>query len=137
MEDGTNLMGKKPFQLIITNLRAANLVIADLTASDPYIIFSIDGIRKCSTVIKYKNLNPSWVDEAYKIDIISPDGVLTLQVYDYDQGKDPDSLGSISLRFKENMKNTAISETLKDVRTGSVSFTLTISVISSYDSYLL
>ena len=128
-EEEERIVGK-PYLLILTNFRATNLIIADLTSSDPYIIISLNGVEVGKTSIQYKNLNPVW-EEIFRFDLIDCVGTLSFQVYDYDDGKElGDFMGSAEVSFEDNMSNVGITRPLEHADKGVLCFDLTVQVLT-------
>lgn len=83
--------------LSIQVVSCSSLPIADLTSSDPFveINFMKDSFR---TAIVFSNLNPTWDNEHFDLIVFDPlIQVVSIKVYDYDVGSDPDVLGNVDL----------------------------------------
>jgi hypothetical protein len=83
--------------LTVQILRCRDLIIGDITSSDPFVeIHYLDEIY--ATPVIYKTLNPQWEEAYFDLIIYQTEEVrLKLVVFDHDFSQEPDYLGSIEL----------------------------------------
>jgi hypothetical protein len=83
--------------LTIQIIRCRNLIIGDITTSDPFVeIHYLDEIY--TTPVIYKTLNPDWEETYFDLIIYQTEQVrLKMVVFDHDFSQEPDYLGSIEL----------------------------------------
>lgn len=87
-------------------VHARNLVIADETTSDPYVIFKVPGGKKVESLVKKETLNPSW-KTIYNIDVSMPKNNLAplrVEIFDDDLVGD-DYMGFAEVDLKSCFDN--------------------------------
>lgn len=89
-------MTSAPFDLCIHLLEAKNVPIADITTSDPYVTIYLDDKLMGRSKTVFRNCNPTW-GEFFRTPILHRNHTIEFRLYDEDQGKDPDFLGSLAL----------------------------------------
>jgi hypothetical protein len=89
-----------PFALQIIVHAAENLPVADFTTSDPYVKILIAGRLEGRTKTIFRHLNPAW-NKQFNLNLLHRRGVITLQIFDEDVGKDDDFMGVVSINLKD------------------------------------
>jgi len=86
-----------------TILKATGLANADTVLvgkSDPFVVVSLDQTELGKTSVIKNNLNPHW-NEDLEWDVSGEHQVIRLSVYDEDDGKKPQHLGSVSVGVEQ------------------------------------
>ncbi|XP_074300537.1 protein C2-DOMAIN ABA-RELATED 7-like [Silene latifolia] len=103
-------------ELKIKVIRGMNLVIADLTSSDPYVVITI-GTQKVKTKYVYDNCNPYWNDEV-TLAVFDLDTPIKLMVYDKDLFTSDDYMGEVRIDIIPYLEY--VKADLDPLSTGSV-----------------
>jgi hypothetical protein len=90
-----------PFKLLVIIHSASDLPVADVFASDPYIIASLgDRIIGRTKTIK-RNLNPIWNETLPHQSLLHYNYEIEFKVFDEDPGSDADYLGHFKVDLKD------------------------------------
>ena len=95
--------------LYLSILRCRNLVIADVTTSDPYIDIFCNGLN-VQTSVKWENLNPDYY-ESFEIDVTNPVGKVQIIVKDKDYFGADDFMGQLLLNLADYAHGKEVTET--------------------------
>jgi hypothetical protein len=124
--------------LTIQILRCHNLIIGDITTSDPFVEIHY-GDEIFTTPVIYKTLNPDWGDEIC-FDLLIYDleeVVLKLIVFDHDFSQEADFLGSLEVKLKRDQmmrlhqKKEFFTKNLTDGENGTIQYALSYTSLSS------
>lgn len=127
--------------LTVQILSCKNLIIGDITTSDPFVeVHYLDEIF--TTSVKYKNLNPEWEDAYFDLILYDVNSLsLKLIVFDHDFTQEADYLGSLEIILnQENLltlqqKTEQYSQKLVDGNDGSIQYRLSFKpvIVTSLD----
>ena len=117
-----------PYKLLVTVIGARNLPIADFTTSDPYVIINVGGKTIGRTKTIYKNhLAPEW-GEGFYAAVFHVDQDIELQIFDEDQGKADDLMGTVTINLRSLPINRMHEAMYEVTNAGSFKANATISL---------
>jgi hypothetical protein len=91
-----------PYELTVTVKAGADLMIADIISSDPYVTVSIGDTLIGRTRVIFKNhLSPKW-EETFTTKLYHTDHFLYLRIYDEDFYKANDFMGMVKYQLDED-----------------------------------
>lgn len=123
--------------LTIQILRCHNLIIGDITTSDPFVEIHYQD-EVFTTPVIYKTLNPEWDDIYFDLLIYNLDHVtFKLVVLDHDFSQDADFLGSLEVKLNRDhimrlqRSKESFTQKLIDGDDGSIDYCLDYTALTS------
>ena len=112
--------------LNIIVLSCSNLIVGDITSSDPYVVIKLNE-QVYKTPVIYKTLNPKWINANANF-LVHDKSIefLEIEVFDKDQATKDQSLGKAKLYLDSILEGSQEKFTLKllDVNRGTVTIAL-------------
>ena len=111
--------------LIVHAISAKDLVIADMTTSDPYLSFQL-GTEECQTKVICRNLNPEWHEIHHILVYDLEMQLLEINCFDHDLLRSDDCIGRTSYRLSKLLcyKKQSLDLILEGVSHGSIQLEL-------------
>jgi hypothetical protein len=123
--------------LTIQILRCHNLIIGDITTSDPFVEIHYQD-EVFTTPVIYKTLNPEWEEMYFDLLIYDLENVsLKLVVLDHDFTQEADFLGSLEIKLNRDQimklqkKKESFAKNLMNGENGSIEYSLNYTTLSS------
>ena len=111
--------------LIVHAISAKDLIIADMTTSDPYLFFQL-GTEECQTKVISRNLNPEWHEIHHILVYDLEMQLLEINCFDHDLLRSDDCIGRTSYRLSKLLcyKKQSLDLILEGVPHGSIQLEL-------------